>query len=271
MDYKTYKPSPALAPFIKCFWSLKASATGAPEVQRIVPDGCMELIIHCGDPYEQYLQEGIFVLQPRSFVFGQITTLLEIRPTGKSDIIAARFHPDGFVPVASMPISEMENKAVALKELFGEEGNQLEIQVMSSETSLSRVHQIEGFFLQKLTSPETLERLIRSGIELLNKFNGQVSVADLAALLNTNRRQLERKFSTSVGISPKQLSKIIRLQSALKMLEQKQFSSLTSLAYANGYFDQAHFIKDFKELTGMSPKKFCTDSLKMSSLFINND
>ena len=197
--------------------------------------------------------------------------LLEIRPTGSSDIIAARFHPDGFVPFASMSISDMENKAVPLKDLFGEDGHQLEIQVLSSETNLIRIQLIEDFFLQKLTSPETLERLIRSGIELLHKFNGQVSVTDLAALLNTNRRQLERKFYTSVGISPKQLSKIIRLQSALKMLEQKQFTNLTSLAYANGYFDQAHFIKDFKELTGMSPKKFYTDSLKMSSLFISND
>jgi len=268
MDYKTYRPSLSLAPFIKCFWSLKSLASASPEKQRIVPDGCMELIFHCGDAYEQFLQDGNRVLQPKSFVFGQITAPLEICPTGKTDILAARFHPDGFEPFTSIPVSEMENKAVALKDLFGEEGSQLETQVLATREHSDRIHLIEQFFLRKLRSPETLGRMIRSGIELMHKFNGQVSVNDLAGLLNTNRRQLERKFSTTIGISPKQLSKIIRLQSAIKMLEQKQYTNLTSLAYANGYFDQAHFIKDFKELTGMSPKKFYTDSLKMSSLFI---
>lgn len=271
MDYETFKPSPALAAFIKCFWSLKAPAVPNPEKQRIVPDGCMELIFHCGDLYQQYMPGGHRILQPVSFVFGQITAPLEISPTGKSDILAARFHPDGFEPFTSVPVSEMENKAVALKDLFGEEGHQLEVQVLAAMDHLDRIQLIEQFFIRKLRSPETLERLIRSGIELMHKFNGQVSVNSLAGLLNINRRQLERKFSTTIGISPKQLSKIIRLQSAIKMLEQKQFTNLTSLAYANGYFDQAHFIKDFKELTGMSPKKFYTDSLKMSSLFIRSE
>jgi len=53
----------------------------------------------------------------------------------------------------------------------------------------------------------------------------------------------------------------------LKMLEQKKFTNLTSLAYENGYYDQAHFIKDFKEFTGISPKSFFSDNLKLSALF----
>ena len=79
---------------------------------------------------------------------------------------------------------------------------------------------------------------------------------------------MERKFMMVIGMSPKQLSRVVRLQATLKMLEQKQFTSLTSLAYENGYYDQAHFIKDFKEFTGHSPKSFYADNLKLSTLFI---
>ncbi len=86
--------------------------------------------------------------------------------------------------------------------------------------------------------------------------NGQLQVYELSKQININRRQLERKFSSTIGLSPKQLSKTIRLQATLKMLLNKQFTSLTALAYEGDYYDQAHFIKDFKEFTGLTPKEF---------------
>jgi transcriptional regulator GlxA family with amidase domain len=85
--------------------------------------------------------------------------------------------------------------------------------------------------------------------------------------LQVNRRQLERKFSSAIGLSPKQLSKVIRLQTTLKALYQEKSSTLTSVAYENGYYDQAHFIKDFREFTGVSPKEFYAGHLQLSSLF----
>ena len=101
--------------------------------------------------------------------------------------------------------------------------------------------------------------------------NGQLSVDELSKQTNINRRQLERKFSSAIGLSPKQLSKTIRLQATLKMLLSKKFTSLTALAYENEYYDQAHFIKDFKELTGFTPKEFYGNKLKMSLLFYGTD
>ncbi|MBL7882399.1 MAG: AraC family transcriptional regulator [Chryseobacterium gambrini] len=80
-----------------------------------------------------------------------------------------------------------------------------------------------------------------------------------------------RKFSSAIGLSPKQLSRTIRLQAALKMLLNDQFSNLVELAYENEYYDQAHFIKDFKEFTGSTPKEFYGTHLKMSSLFYGTD
>ena len=267
MEYKVYEAPKELQPFVKCFWSLKASTSLVAEKQRIVPDGCMEMIFHCGDLYEQFLDDGKTIIQPRSFVFGQITRPLEIAPTGVSDIIAARFHPDGFFPFNSKPLPEMENKAISLNSLFNKEGLQLEEQVIAASATGKRIKIVEAFLLNKLKSPEVTDRIAKQSVEMLLKLNGQLSVDDLAVQLKINRRQLERKFSSTIGLSPKQLAKVIRLQATLKMLEKKQFTSLTSLAYENGYFDQAHFIKDFKEFTGMSPGQFYTGNLKMSALF----
>jgi AraC-like DNA-binding protein len=268
MTYQQYDVTEILQPFVKCCWSLESDASATPEKQRIVPDGCMEMIVHYGDLYRQYFEDGRYILQPRSFVFGQITSPLEIEPTGVSGIIAARFHPDGFAPFSFFPINEMENKAVPLEKIFGEEAVELEEKILSAAFNEERIKQIETFLINKLSLPETADRIAKSSVEILLNYNGRVSVDELAEQLKINRRQLERKFSSAIGLSPKQLSKVIRLQATLKMLQQQQFTSLTSLAYENGYYDQAHFIKDFKEFTGMSPKQFYSDNLKMSALFV---
>src|ERR1043165_4604792 len=122
MDYQTYSPSAELQPFIKCFWTLDADADPSPVKQRVVPDGCMEMIFHYGDLYRQYFEDGSFIVQPRCFVFGQITTFLEIAPTGITGLVSARFHPDGLTPFLTVPVAALENKAVELANLFGDKG-----------------------------------------------------------------------------------------------------------------------------------------------------
>ncbi|MGV3630343.1 MAG: DUF6597 domain-containing transcriptional factor [Bacteroidota bacterium] len=269
MNYQTYDPSEELSAIVKCFWSLEAPVADLPEKQRIVPDGCMELIFHYGDLYNQFREDGSCFTQPKAFVFGQITTPLEIAPTGATGILAARFHPEGFNPLASIPVREMENTAVSLEKLFGTEGVELEKQVIDCPGNTERIRIISDFLLQRMQSSEAIDRVSKSCVEVLLQLNGQVSVDALSDQLNINRRQLERRFSSAIGLSPKQLSKIIRLQATLKMLDRGQFENLTDLAYGNGYFDQAHFIKDFKEFTGMSPKQFYAGNLKMTALFLN--
>jgi AraC-like DNA-binding protein len=271
MSYKAYTPNIDVAAFVKCYWTLDTPKEIKPEKQRIVPDGCVEMIFEYGDSYRQYRSDGSFFIQPKCFVFGQITEPLEIEATGETGIFAVRFHPEGFIPFATIPIIEMENRPVPLNELFGEEGIRLGNEVLAASTTVERIEIIERFLLERLISPESIDRVAKSSIALMFELNGQLSVDELTDQLNINRRQLERKFSTVVGLSPKQLSKIIRLQATLKMISNNQFTSLTAVAYEGNYYDQAHFIKDFKEFTGMSPKQFYANNLKMSMLFLDSE
>src|SRR5215510_4802852 len=131
MNYQLYTPSPELQPFIKCFWSLEDEKQDEPVKQRVVPDGCMEMIFHYGDLYQQYFEDGSSIIQPRSFVFGQISSYIEIAPTGVSGIISARFLPEGLTPFLQIPVSSLENKAVAIDEVFGKKGKMLEEKVLA--------------------------------------------------------------------------------------------------------------------------------------------
>lgn len=165
----------------------------------------------------------------------------------------------------------MENTAVSLETLFGNDVREVEQSILSANSTSDRIKHVETFLISRLTDSETVDRLVKSTVETILTANGQLSIDELSKLTNVNRRQLERKFSSAIGLSPKQLSKTIRLQATLKMLVNKKFTSLTALAYENEYYDQAHFIKDFKELTGFTPKEFYGSNLKMSSLFFGAD
>lgn len=271
MNYQTFEPNQDLSTFIKCYWTLESPKKETPEKQTIVPDGCMEMIFHYGNLYKQYLDNGNSMIQPRCFVIGQLTRPLEIEPTGETGIFSVRFHPEGFLPFITTPIKEMENTAVPLEKLFGKDGQEIGQQILNANSTSERIKLIEKFLLDRLTDISIIDRIIKSTVETIMTANGQIPVDELSKQINLNRRQLLRKFSSAIGLSPKQLSRTIRLQAALKMLLNDQFSNLVELAYENEYYDQAHFIKDFKEFTGSTPKEFYGNHLTMSSLFYGMD
>lgn len=271
MDYNTFPPGVELNSIIKCYWTLEGPIEPSPQKQRIVPDGCMEMIFHLGDNYIQYLQDGSTIVQPKSFVFGQITTSLDIEPTGLTNIFAVRFHPDGFTPIACIPIKDMDNRAVPLGELFAEDGLKLQEAILAAQEITDKIRIIEAFLLARLSVPEIIDRTVKSTVQEIIRLKGQGSVEDLSMKMSVNRRQLERKFAARIGLSPKQLLKIIRLQTALKLLQNNESNSLTDIAHESEYYDQARFIKDFKEFTGLIPKQFYSGNLKMTALFSGID
>ena len=268
MNYQTYQPQPDLSAFINCYWTLKAPKEDQPEKQRIVPDGCMEMIFHLGDLYKQYTHDNAYITQPKCFVFGQITRPLYIEPTGATNIFAVRFQADGFTPFAEIPISEMENNAVPLEVLFGEAGTILQNKILKATTVEAQIEIIEAFFLNTLTDAKQIDKTIKDSVNMMLALKGQLSIDALSENLKVNRRMLERKFASVIGVSPKQLAKIVRLQTTLKMVANNDFKNFTAIAHENNYYDQAHFIKEFKEFTGVSPKEFYSENLKLSNLFI---
>lgn len=260
-------PHKDLADFVQCYWTITSSYEDTPQINTIVPDGTMKMIFHHGDLYWHHPADGERFLQPRCFLIGQLTRPYIVEPDGDTASFVVRFHPNGFLPFTTIPIKEMENTPVALERLFGEEGTALEQNILNAESTEKRIEIIENFLLDRLNTQEVADRIVQSTIETIATANGQLSVEELSQKSNLNRRQLSRKFSSDIGLSPKQLSKTIRLQATLKMLLANEGTSLTDLAYKNEFYDQAHFIKEFKAFTGHTPKEFYGENLKMSMVF----
>ncbi len=271
MKPQIFEPNSELAEFVKCYWTLESLMDNTPKINTIVPDGTMKLIFHYGDLYKNHLENGKSCILPKYFLIGQLTRPYVVEPLGKTGSFVVRFHPNGFSPFTTIPIKEMENTAVPLEKLFGKEGQEIGEKILNAKSTSERIDIIETFLLNRLTDKKNIDVIVKSTVETILTANGQLSINELSKQKNITRRQLTRKFSSTIGLSPKQLSKTIRLQNTLKTLLSKSNKSLTDLAYENEYYDQAHFIKEFKEFTGLTPKEFYGGHLKMSLVFENND
>ena len=119
MNYQTFQPQPDLDALIKCYWILEVPAEQDAPKQRIIPDGCIEMIFVLGDDVKRYTSEDEFIIQPRALVLGQITEPFFIQPTGYVNTFAVRFYPYGFANFVATTITSLANKETPIELLFG--------------------------------------------------------------------------------------------------------------------------------------------------------
>jgi len=288
MDYQTFQPDAELDAIISCYWTLEVPASDDHQKQRIVPDGTIEMAFILGDDIKRYVSDDEFIIQPRAMVLGQITTPFFIEPLGYGAMVlgqittpffieplgyvntfAIRFYPHSFASLTSTPIKNLVNTETPLAELFGEKtADDLTQAIVQAKDTSSRIAVAEAFLKSKLNEQQVVDNIIQTTIDALIASSGNTPIAAITKQDLAQRRRLERKFQQQVGLSPKQLGKVIRLQQALTMLLNNKDDKLMDIAYARKYYDQAHFIRDFKEFTGVSPKEFLGHKhMELSSLF----
>jgi hypothetical protein len=269
MNYQTYKPHKDLESIVKFYWTLEVPFDPKNQKQKIVPDGCIEMTFNFGDKIRRYTSENDFILHPNAMVMGQRTKSFDILPTGNVDTFAICFYPIGFANFVKMPLEKLVDKETPISALFGQiESYKLEQLMRQAVDIRQRIDCIEAFFLKMLIGKNTISNIVKSTVDVLLKTNGKTPINVLLKEDITKRRQLERHFKKQIGISPKQLSKAIRLQATLNLLLNKKTETLTDIAYESEYFDQNHFIKDFKDLVGVTPKEFIDNKhMALSALF----
>jgi AraC-like DNA-binding protein len=255
--YREYPVHPALASFVKCIWSLESDRpiSGAPR-ERILPDSCVELVVHFHDPFRSHFANGASALQSRSFVAGQMKNFLEIEPAGRMGLIAIRFHARGAYLFFPTPLSAVTAALVELEEVWGEGAAEWTERIVLAGGMAARVRIVEEALLASLRQKNRYDRVVDRCLQLIDTAAGQVRVAQLASEIGICNRQLTRRFKNAVGVSPKEFARVSRFLNGLRYLRGSPHHTMTQTALECGYFDQAHFNHDFREFAGMTPGEF---------------
>jgi transcriptional regulator GlxA family with amidase domain len=164
------------------------------------------------------------------------------------------FKEGGIRAFSKIPAHELFGLSIPAANLFpSAELDELVERLAEANTNPTRIQLMEDFLRGKLchSAPDLL---ISKAIQLIHDNNGIIRIKELVASLPVSQDPFEKRFRSQVGTTPKQYSSIVRLRSLIR--RYPTCSSLTQAAHAAGYFDQSHFIKDFRLFTGQAPKDF---------------
>jgi len=268
MRYEEFRPAEPLADFIKCFWFLEGAAAHSAGPERILPDGCTEMVFHLADPFEQHLSDGTTEGQPLALLVGQMRRHLIIQPTGRVRVLGVRFWPGGAYPFLPLPQNEIAGKVIALDSIWGAFASELHSRIADAATPGASVKHVERILLARLNNLRHPDAGVIRAIKLILRSGGCLAVENLAEEMGISLRKLDRSFNTRVGLPPKALCRIIRFQRVFKMLELRESGrDWVQIALACGYYDQSHFIKEFSSIAGKGPTSYFAEQNAMSELF----
>jgi AraC-like DNA-binding protein len=268
MRFQIIKPTGILAQFIKYYWVMEKSSLEDDVCERVIPTGSIDLMFHYRNCFEVKSCDNNTFRQANSFISGISNSYADVTTNGETGMVCITFHPFGAYNFFNFPLFEIENQNISLDCIFGNESNEVYEQFCAAQFLNERIAIIENFLMSKLKVPDRRDSLLlKSGIDLINRSNGQIRTTSLSEKLCITPKTLERKFSAMVGKTPKQFMRIVRFQNILNTFSTASSMILTEIAYANGYFDQAHFIKDFKSFSGYTPKDFFANHQCQSDYF----
>lgn len=251
-DYREYAPPPALACQLLCFWM--QSITGYGEyAQRVLPDGCIDII---------FINDGAPVV-----VGPWVETFVARLPVGTS-ILGARWRPGCAPALLGAPATELLNQQVALRDVCSHRLSSA-LEQVSDQPNLNARKSVLQHTLLNFFASLPGDRILNASIQWLARHpNGRVE--ELSRLAGLSSRQLQRRFSASVGYGPKAFQSIVRFQRLLHLAGHTGARGLAELAAGAGYADQAHMTREVQRLSGCPPTVLFESArcaLQMSNFF----
>lgn len=255
MGYHEYKVPRDLSHMVACIWIYRGYQSAAQET--LVADGHSELICHLGSPYSELTRDG-WVIQPSVLVAGQLTKPLVLRPTPDAHVVAVRFTPAGIASFVREHATELTDCRLDSSHFFSTT-DLLRLLQNAKDDSACLKHVI-GFLRQSVNQSQMEKsQTARLASSYILKTGGEKDVKAVARKLGISIRTLELQFQRYLGVSPKCFSRIVKFQNAIQSLEERR-DSWANLACDIGYFDQSHFIRDFKDFSGQSPSQYLSNT-----------
>ena len=264
MNYSTFIPNSIFQSVVECYWTVDGFDTAW---QKITPDGCPEIILHLKDPYRIRHDDGTVEIQPLAIAAGQLDRCIYVQPTGESDVVGIKLKPNGMWKLTGYPMNTLCNQVVDLNRVWNNSGDELLRSLKEIDDAPARISAIENLLGKALPFPEQ-DILPDVIIREVRDNRGQVTMAELAERAGCTIRQIERLFRDQVGMSVKTFCRVIRFNAVFKLLQQNSLTRAEA-SYVAGYFDQAHFNKEFRQFTGENPKAYFMNNHRFSNFFLS--
>lgn len=259
MKYHQFLPPPHLRDSIRYFWGLEsAEPTDKPVHFITVADGSPGIV------FQQSAQGPSFQGDkelPSIFLYGQSTSYTRIASPGTFTTIGAYFYPHALKSIFGFDSDELTDGCLNLDDFLS--GSRLMDRLGNEVSVAGKVHVLsESLSQQASARGGRLHAATQYALHRMIGSQGNVSMKELHREMQTSERTLERRFRESVGLSPMLFARICRFQASLNQLRSRSYEKLSDIAFEQEYADQSHFIRNFKEFTGLTPRQFYRNTLE---------
>lgn len=224
-------------------------------LERVLPTANVDLIINLAeDELRTYADDGTVRRHPGAVLSGPASRPRVIDTDETANLLVVGFRHGTASAFVGHPLHELTDAMVGLEELFGREGATLRERLVAASTRSLKVELVERMLITHLGRARTQPR-VRLAVAALERGERVRAVSEQ---LDLSTKQLGRWFRDHVGVSPKQFSRLRRLQRVLRSAHAAPEPAWAALAAHHGYADQSHLIRDFRQLTGLTPTDYAS-------------
>lgn len=252
------QPRKELRSFVRYYWTLKSD-----ESFKVLtfPIGCPQIIFHRGNPL--FIPE-LGTSQSWVTISGQVNFPAHIQSDGETEMIVVVFYPHTIGMFIDTPPSAFYNLEISGYDIRNREFNEMSSRIFESQSDEKCVNIIEDWLASRIKPSLNIKRI---GVSVKTLFKSPATpIKDLADAVCLSKRQFERVFNETIGMNPKEYSRVVRFQKSLWFMQHGE-DNYAGIAADCGYADQSHFIKEFKEMSGHTPGAICNYCTPYSDLF----
>lgn len=241
----------ALNKYIKNIWILENHDIEKTDHSlKFFADGCSGLMF-------QQTESGVFIEDKAlsSFLlYGQTVKPIEMKCSGSYKMIVFVLYPYAIHALFGLNASELTDTCLDMR-TYSAHSKEVESNLKQAASTEEQIAIMETFLSNQATSAKADPRIQHMTTFMMNS-NGTYTVKDLQETTEMSERTFERKFARQVGVPPKLFSKIVRFHSSIRQMDKGNYEKLSDVAYENGYSDQSHFVRNFKEFTSITPRAY---------------
>jgi AraC-like DNA-binding protein len=263
----------ALQLYIKSFFYMEVNDSyfsvpePGPAYERIIPFGCIDIIIQSNPSFYLYESKSNREMPlPQIFFTPLLTRPIHIRPGGNTKIYGIRIQPWAHSIFLGTNVHQKATqpfiKSTVIDILYTIAHD------LFTENSQNSIQFLGKKLQDYLANVKTPDPDIFLAVSQIIKYSGALQFQHLVSATKVTQRRMEQKFLQHVGLPQKLFARIVRFQNVFQMLQQQPTRMFTKVVYSCGYYDQAHFIRDFKEFSGLTPRQYFNERHMLSDVFL---
>ncbi len=260
MIHKLHFPQLPLSQFVENMWLVQGFESGYRR-EKILPDGAIELIIDLDTQpktiFEDESAEGFRTVK-KAWISGERTRYIVIGAETNQSMVGVRFRPGGAYPFFRFPISELSESVTELDLIWGPLVEEIRDELQEINSPDDRLLRLEAFLLRQVQRSLEPNRLITFAVHQLQHSPQFLAIRDLASMIGITQKHLISQFEKVVGLRPKSFARVCKFQKVVNLVEQQNPIEWSAIALDCGYYDQAHFIKEFQSFSGLNPSTYLT-------------